>query len=79
MREIDQGGVAQSMSLRDWMAGMALQGMAAEYLKGTSTDYRKPENWLMQAADSCDYDPENLVAKAAYQLADAMLEERGAP
>lgn len=54
-----QGG----MSLRDWFAGMALQGMLAH-----STRYKpRPgtsSNW------------HEAISEEAYQLADAMLAER---
>lgn len=54
------------MSLRDWFAGMALQGMAAS--SGWESNFDASEQgklkWL----------PE--VAKVAYAAADAMLEAR---
>ena len=55
-RTSHQWPACAGMSLRDWFAGQALQGILAGTLNGD-----KPENW----------------AKAAYQVADAMLKARG--
>lgn len=50
----------KDMSLRDWFAGMALQGMlASTFMKGDIDEY-KPDS----------------RANHAYQLADAMIAER---
>ena len=63
----DTGQKLEGMSLRDWFAGMALQGMYAnpkylEACKGTS------EHRGMDFAD--------VVAMSAYENADAMIAER---
>ena len=52
--------ISGGMSLRDWLAGMALQG----YIACWPADGYK----VLQQADE--------VAKTAYKLADAMLEAR---
>lgn len=49
------------MSLRDWFAGMALQGMIAAYWEGE----RGP-----------NADESKTMTRGAYQFADAMLRER---
>lgn len=51
----------QGMSLRDWFAGMALQGLLAE---STGEDISCFEDYCQDIADS------------SYAYADAMLEER---
>jgi hypothetical protein len=60
---VDAGGTFQrGMSLRDYFATAAMQGIMSEYLsKGSGNGY-----WS-------DYD---MIAKEAYQVADQMLKER---
>lgn len=50
------------MSLRDWFAGMILSYCAEDWRKFCKKD-------------QCDFDPD-LVARDAYELADAMLATR---
>jgi hypothetical protein len=48
------------MSLRDWFAGMALTGLTS----------------VCDTEGQWKCDPDDLAAKAAYMLADAMIKER---
>ena len=60
------GKIVGGMSLRDWFAGMALQGMVAQPNDHTFTwDYTK--------------EVRQRLAVKAYQYADAMLAERNKP
>lgn len=71
MKEPTDGGPAfpftwagqEGMSLRDWFAGQALPGLIG----------------LMAVATKIPDDVEQVTAKAAYALADAMLKEREIP
>lgn len=56
-----QQGQQTGMDLRDWFAGMALQGMMAHPTDGYAGD---------------DYDYPAELSKAAFEYADAMLAER---
>ena len=60
---VDAGGTFQrGMSLRDYFANSAMQGLMSEYLsKGSNNGY-----WR-------DYD---MIAKEAYRVADEMLKAR---
>jgi hypothetical protein len=57
---IQTGGYAKDMTLRDHCAGMAMQGIFASDAKH----------------DHKDADIFDVVAEAAYKVADAMLKER---
>ena len=79
MSEIDNGGPAfpvtpmdsggqiattmMGMSLREWFAGMALQGLATH------------QDWYLGTAEK-PYNPWPQVAKQAYDMADAMIKAR---
>jgi len=54
------------MSLRDYFAAVALQGMAAEMVKGGY-----PTDNFIEG-----FRERELIAETAYRLADAMLQER---
>ena len=60
----------RGMSMRDWFAGMALQGIMAnpERWKQIAEDYKSRKKTYEQCSQS------NAVK--AYSLADAMLDER---
>ena len=60
--------LASGMTLRDWFAGQALSGFAAnkEFLDALSIQ-----------ADQLDLTHEAALAKACFQQADAMLAARG--
>ena len=58
--------LAPGMDLRDWFAGMALQGMLAYSHVGPNGNYH--ENCSTEACVDC-----------AYQYADAMMEQRQRP
>ncbi len=49
------------MSLRDWFAGMAMQGLLSGYELGKGDQ---------------DIDWDKIIAKEAYKTADAMLKEK---
>jgi hypothetical protein len=66
----------EGMSLRDHFAGLAMQGMAPEYLKAICDG--TGEHWLLQECDTSEDDPDAVVSRAAYWLADAMLKARRA-
>lgn len=57
------GEQAPGMELRDWFAGMALQGILANEA-------------LRVIAISCNGIPENDYAQFSYDIADKMIEER---
>lgn len=57
------------MSLRDWFAGMALQGMM---LQGTQPNMAVHTNARFNSGKDSHYN----YASAAFELADAMLAER---
>ncbi len=59
------------MTLRDWFAGQALSGMT-----GAGTEFM---NALCKRAKERGISEEELGAKMAYVLADAMLAERSKP
>lgn len=59
----------EGMSLRDWFAGMALQGILA-----MSIDDRKDLLWVND--DEYHEKKEQVIAIEAYILADAMLKQR---
>ncbi len=64
------GDDGAGMSLRDWFAGMAFQGMCAN------------EVWCAEVkgwARDKNRDGRELIAKQAYELTDAMLTERDKP
>jgi hypothetical protein len=54
------------MTLRDWFAGQAMQGMAAEMVKGGY-----PRQDIIAGVPE-----QNLIAEVAFGIADAMLAER---
>lgn len=60
-----QGGVksghGQGMTLRDWFAGQAMQGLWSAF----NRDWHNPNNYQI-----------DVVARNAYLVADAMLEAR---
>ena len=60
------GHVSDGMSLRDWFAGQALGGVIA------SGDFLSPEGLFTGKGDE-------VMARAAYMIADAMLAERLKP
>lgn len=60
---LDADNPHPGMGLRDWFAGMALQGMAASEHWESNFDATKPE----YLAD---------VARAAYAAADSMIQQR---
>ena len=63
----EQGGdVQEGMDLRDWFAGMALQGLVTRYYdtKGSVIDVGEG---ILGA---------KFVTKGAYEIADAMMEAR---
>lgn len=59
MITVNEGG----MSLRDWFAGMALQGIVSNYVKRLDAGDSDADRW----AEEC------------YSIADSMLEERNKP
>lgn len=81
MTEINDGGPAfpelnpnygfnKGMSLRDWFAGMALQGMiSSTYLKDEGI-----EGGVVWGGDDADCE---IHSATAYRYADAMLKARG--
>lgn len=60
------GHVTDGMSLRDWFAGQALATLAGPDM---FTAFKK-------LTDSTGNQVKNLLAQAAYEIADAMLKER---
>ena len=81
MYKKDTGGAAfpcnkpfptsQGMSLRDWFAGMALQGMISNnMLDGFNDALGKSEG------DSSTAAIEASISEAAYDIADAMIKDR---
>jgi hypothetical protein len=54
----------EGMSLRDWFAGMALQGLAVMHAA------------ILTEENSPELPPAEATAKAAYEIADAMLTRR---
>lgn len=77
--EIEDGGPAfpcsvydgaWGMTLRDWYAGMALQGLLSEGLRDAAN------NALATGLCSKDDTVSDGVSKLSYTLADAMLEAR---
>jgi len=58
------GGESDGMTLRDWYAGMAMQGMLA----GLDRDAQR---FLQREAE-----PTATMATACYKMADAMIQER---
>ena len=74
-------GYSPGMTLRDWFAGMALQGCIEwERLKGVDSllgDEMPPHSQPLTMDDDIDDgDQSTSVAKAAYMVADAMLAAR---
>ena len=63
---------AGGMSLRDYFAAKALMGLLAEPI----SDVQNTASFVSTALK--DDQPGDLLARAAYQLADAMLRARGA-
>lgn len=62
-----------SMSLRDWLAGMALQSIVTTALSVETA-------WAFRGvSDESSKDPVNLAAEIAYEVADAMLRARDNP
>ena len=55
------------MSLRDWFAGMALQGIMSS---------NEGQQKMGECAEKLNRDPSKVTAFAAYCLADDMLAER---
>jgi len=62
------------MSLRDYFAAQALQGMSHEFLSAWCSPGAR--HWLFNECRERDKDIEFIVTSAAYKLADAMLETR---
>ena len=62
---VDYATTEHGMSLRDWFAGMALQGLLA------SRPYYRAEEGSMTAT--------SFVSTWAYAYAEAMLKQRGTP
>jgi len=62
--------VAVGMSLRDYLAGQALQGLWSAMADGDAFVA------LMTQADKAGITAEELMANRAYKQADAMLKER---
>ena len=58
--QVKEGGYARDMTMRDYFAGLAMQGLYASDAKH----------------DHKDADIFDVVAEAAYKVADAMLKER---
>jgi hypothetical protein len=59
----EHGGESDGMTLRDWFAGMAMQGFCSN--PNASNHPAAVANWLRDHG-----------AVSAYQMADAMLKER---
>ena len=59
----ERGGFAPGMSLRDWFAGQALQQFVGE---------RDHQAWAHQRFEEARH----TIAKAAYNIADAMIAAR---
>ncbi len=67
------GGIAtvvkhSGMSLRDWFAGQALAGLLASHRQG--------DNWPGKPAARQGVEPQHVIARGAYDIADAMLAAR---
>lgn len=58
----------QGMSLRDWFAGQALQGMLSDSVT---------IQWLKDLSDTSDVSAGEWIAQFVYAQADAMLKARG--
>lgn len=57
------GQQAPGMELRDWFAGLALQGIMSRMSQSEFDSSVNADDWSMQVGD-------------AYEIADAMIEER---
>lgn len=60
-------GWIRGMSLRDWFAGMAMQGLIANHAVWEET---------LRLSVQCGFDSNQFASMLAFGLSDAMLEER---
>lgn len=67
MFTINDGGPSKDMTLRDWFAGMVLQGIMSSQASVKAAH---------ELSEQRGFESDRMIARLAYQQADTMLKER---